>query len=320
MSTFIPDDPASQVENMPMRHTFILLGEKQLFGVHMTQYHTEVHKYQMIFKLSLPEKIHQQYLALRAQNPKDTWIICNAKESPEAKPGEVREFVVPDIAAGLVTKFTANIFQGIPPFPHEDMADPQFFPWSTKYARPAIEEFEVTVERIVTFRPFDHLATLQTYATYLLFGDSKSGETHMTNLQTARLATKLLEPPAFGPDYDHIMSLKERPDWLQQDALLEAGIIVTTPEVRLIDADSGEPVIPVEAPFKEGEEIEVLYRGMRPVRSLIAGPSYLFCSAVCNSPQFFGAPVGDHKQLTRLPKVQPVCEFTPMPEKYWPAT
>lgn len=302
---------------MPMQHTFILLGEKQLFGVHMTQYHTEVHKYQLVFKLSLPEKTRREYLELRAKSPTDTWVICNAKNSAMAKAGEVREFIVPDIGAGIVTKFTANIFQGIPPFPHEDMADPQFFPWSKKYAKPAIAEFEVTVERVVTFRPFDHQATLPTYASYFLFGDSKSDETHMTNLQTARLATKLLEPPAFGPDYDHIMSLQKRPDWLQQDAMLEAGIVITTPNVRMIDTDSGDPIIPTDSPFAEGEEIEVLYRGMRPLRSVVAGPSYLFCTAVANSPQFFGAPSSDNKQVSKLPKVQPVCHFTQMPKQYW---
>lgn len=317
MQTFTPEDSAAQVENMPMQHSFILVGEKQLFALHMTQYHTEVHKYQMIFKISLAEAVHQQYLALRAQNPKDTWVLCNAKSSPNAKPDEVREFIVPDIGGGLVTKFSASIFQGIPPFPHEDMAESDFFPWSKKYAKPAIEEIEVTVERVVTFRPFDHQAILPTYASYLLFGDSKSGETHMTNLQTARLATRLLEPPAFGPDYDHIMSLQKRPDWLKQDAMLEAGIVITTPNVRLTDAASGQPVIPIDSPFSEGEEVEVLYRGMRPIRSLVAGPSYLFCTAVANSPQFFGGATEDSDQRTALPKVQPVCHFSQMPKLYW---
>ena len=318
MATFNPDDPTSQVENMPYQHTFILVGERQLFGVHMTQYHTEVHKYQCVFKLSLPKKIRREYLALRAQNPKDTWVLCNAKNSDTAKPKEVREFIIPELGAGLVTKFTASIFQGIPPFTPEDMeTDPHFFPWSTKYAKPAIGEFEASVERVVTFRPFDHLKVLPTYASYLLFGDSNSGETHMTNLQTARLATSLLEPQIFGPDYDHIMSLAKRPAWLEQDAMLEAGIVLTTPMVRLIDSNSGQPAIPSVSPFTEGEEIEVIYRGIRPVRSMTAGPTYLFCTAVCNSPGFFAPPSTDSKQLTKLPKVTPVCEFSMMPKRYW---
>jgi len=92
MANFISDDPSSQVENMPMQHTFILVGEAQLFGVHMTQYHTEVHKYQVIVKLSLPENIQREYRTLRTQNPNDSWVICNAKNSTTARAGEIREY------------------------------------------------------------------------------------------------------------------------------------------------------------------------------------------------------------------------------------
>jgi len=318
MTEFKPEDPNSPLKNPDYQHTLILLGEQQLFAVHMTQYHTEWHKYQAIFKISLPDSIYRQYLALRAKNPKDTFVICNAKDNEKAQPGEIREFTVPDLGSGMVTRFTANIFQGLRPFtPETAAADPHFFPWSKKYAKAAIGEFEVSVDRVVYYSPFDHLKVLPSYATYLLFGDSKSGETHMTNLQTARIATKLLEPQVFGPDYDHIMSLKQRPEWLQYDAMLEAGIPVTTPNIRLTDPDSGTATIPAAQPFAEGEEIEVMYRGIRPLRSVIAGPSYLFCTAVANSPDFFAEPAADSGIHTKLPRVTPVCDFSVMPEHYW---
>ena len=317
------DIPIPQVENEPHQHAFILLGEKQLFGVHMTQYHCELHKYQIILKISLPDKIYNEYIALRQQNLKDTFVLCNAKSykiplPTDAESVPVRSFCVPDLGAGIVTKFTANIFQGIRPLSDAEIAaDSHFFPWAKKYVKPAIGEFEVTVERVVTFRPFDHLATLPNYARYLIFGDGKSGETHMTNLQTAALVTSPFEPQVFGPDYDHVMSLAERPKWLEQDAMLEAGIVVTTPIVSLIDPDTGQPTIPVQQPFAEGSEIEVLYRGIVPARTVIAGASYLYCTAVCNSPRFFAKHPPHNNYLDTLPKVEPVCDFSMMPKRYW---
>ena len=315
-----------QVENMAHQHAFILVGEKQLFGVHMTQYHCELHKYQIILKFSLPDKVYKDYLEFRRKNPDDTFVLCNAKDKKHSehkdetdkKNKEVREFCVPDLGAGIVTKFTANIFQGIRPLsPAEVATDAHFFPWARKYVKPVIGEFEVTVERVVMFRPFDHLHTLPDYATYLIFGDGKSGEAHMTNLQTAMLITDSFEPQVFGPDYDHVMSLAERPDWLLQDAMLEAGIVVTTPMVRLIDPETGEPTIPDTSPFEQGSAIDVLYRGIGPSRTVIAGKTYSYATEVCNSAQFFAERPSYNSYLNSLPSVPAVFEFSLMPSNYW---
>jgi hypothetical protein len=308
----------SQVENMAHQHAFILVGEKQLFGVHMTQYHCELHKYQLIVKFNLPQNIYENYLRLHQKNPDDTFILCNAKDKKSATFDEVRSFSVPDIGAGMVTKFTANIFQGMRPLsPEEIESDEHFFPWAKKYAKSALGEFEVCVKRIVTFRPFNHLYTLPRYASYLIFGDSTSGETHMTNLQTAALVTSPFEPPVFGPDYDHVMSLLERPGWLQQDAMLESGVVVTTPIVQLTDSQTGRPTIPGISPFSKGTTVEVLYRGIGPVRSVTAGASYLFSTVVCNSPIFFAQPPAYNSYLNTLPDVPGVFDISQMPKKYW---
>lgn len=307
-----------QVENQDHQHAFVLVGKEQLFGVHMTQYHCEIHKYQVILKLSLPEEIHQEYRALRELNPNDTYVLCNAKNNKNMKEGEVREFCVPDIGAGMVKTFTANIFQGMRPLtPEEIESDEHFFPWARKYAKASIGEFEVTVERVVTYRPFDHIHAMPAYATYLLFGDSKSGETHMTNLQTAALLTSHYEPEVFGTDYDHIMSLAERPDWLNQDAMLESGIVVTTPIVRLSDPQTGLPTIPAVSPFAQGTTIEVLYRGIGPVRRVMAGPTYLYCTVVCNSESLFSEPPSYNNYMNTLPAVPPVFDISSMPKRYW---
>lgn len=320
MLTFAAHEAPPQVENGAHQHAFILVGEKQLFGVHMTQYHCELHKYQIILKLKLPDAVYEDFVKLRQAYPNDSFVLCNAKD-PEHEilpPDEIRSYSIPDLASCRVTHFTANIFQGIRPLSQEEIAaDPHFFPWAKKYAHAAIGEFTATVERIVLFRPFDHLDQLSEYARYFLFGDDESGEAHMTNLQTASLVTSPFEPQVFGPDYDHVMSLAERPDWLQQPAMLEAGIIVTTPIVRLVDPETGEPTIPTEPPFAGGSPIEVLYRGIGPARSVIVGATYLYCTEVCNSPRFFADRPNYDSYLDSLPNVEPVCHFSMMPKRYW---
>lgn len=320
MLTFSHAEEIPQVENKPHQHAFILVGEKQPFGVHMTQYHCELHKYQIILKLKLPEKEQKEFSKLRQVNPDDTFLLCNAKDPEHSvpTPDEIRSFCIPDLGSGRVTKFTANIFQGIRPLsPEEIAADPHFFPWAKKYAHAAIGEFQVEVERIVLFRPFDHLQQLPEYALYFLFGDHKAKEAHMTHLQTASLATGPFEPQVFGPDYDHVMSLAEPPEWLKQPAMLEAGIVVSTPIIRLLDPETGEPTIPAAPPFNAGEPIDVLYRGIGPSRSVIAGATYLYCTEVCNSPQFFAHSPDYDNYLDSLPAVKPVCHFSMMPKRYW---
>lgn len=329
MVTQNPHEPApgAQVENEPHRHAFVLVGENQLFGVHMTQYHCELHKYQIILKLKLPNEpdtpgaptIYTEYLKLRELYPDDTFVLCNAKNPEHGVPyPDNREYCIPDLGSGRITEFTANIFQGFRPISKEQEAkDVHYFPWDEQYCNPVLGEFTVQVERIVLFRPFDHLEVLPTYARYFLFGDGDSDECHMTNLQTASLITSAFEPPVFGPDYDHVLSLASRPDWLEQDALLEAGVIVTTPVVRLVDPETDLPTIPAEAPFAEDEKVEVLYRGMLPVRSVIAAKTYSYCTPVCNSPRFFMPKPEQDSYLQSLPQVPIAFEFSIMPKRYW---
>jgi hypothetical protein len=320
MVTHNPHEDVPQVENEKHQHAFVLVGNRQLFGVHMTQYHCELHKYQIILKLSLPDTVYDEFMRLRENNPQDTFVLCNAKDPKNVilAPGEVRSYSIPDIGSGRVTHFTANIFQGIRPLsPEEIAADSHFFPWGKKYAHAAIGEFEATIERIVLFRPFDHLQKLAEYARYFIFGDDKSSEVHMTNLQTASLATGPYEPQVFGPDYDHVMSLAERPDWLEQASMLEAGIVVSTPKVRLLDPQTGDPAIPAEMPFAEGEIIEALYRGIGPARQIKAGVTYLYCTEVCNSPRFFQPKPPYDSYLHSLPEFEPTCQFSVMPKRYW---
>ena len=268
------------ITNMRHQHAFVVVGMQQLFGVHMTQYHCELHKYQVIIKFKIDDDIRQQLAEVRKHAPRDTFMLVNQTGDPVD--GLFGEFSIPELANGTVERFRADIYQGLPPFPEEDAAKPHFIPWKAEYVNPVFANLVVEVERIVQFRPFAHHYKLPEFATYFLFG--KDDEAHMTNLQTAALDSSPFEPAVFGPDYDHVMSLLQAPGWLDKP-MLESGIVVTTPKVRLVDADTGRPTIPCDNVFAEGESVEVLYRGMGERLRVTAGATFLQLTAVCNGPE-----------------------------------
>jgi hypothetical protein len=280
------------VINPPHQHAFILTGNDVLFGTHMTQYHCEIHKYQMVLRLGLPPEARQALRDLRRRNPAATFVLCNAPADPDRG---ITLLSVPDIASGRRPAFTGNIFFGFrdPPDPAPD----GWFPWDLSWTIPMIADVEVTVERVVLFRPFAHHEPPPPHPSYFLFGHGT--EAHMTNLQTAGLLTGPFDAPRFGIDYDHVTSLAEAPQWLEP-AMLEAGIVVSLPSIPRLDAD-GHPVILPDAPFAPGEMVETLYRGMGPVRRVKAGPRWLWASVVCNSPEIVGDTPGMSFHITKMP-------------------
>lgn len=271
------DHGGNYVTNHPHNHVFFLLGDETIFGVHMTQYHCEIHKYQLILKLKLPDAAKAKLQQLRREYPDDSFILGNVETSEFP---DIAEMTVPDLASGATPTFTGHIFQGLRPLSEEEMQVPHFYPWQHTRCSPAIAKIEVAVERVVMFRPFMHHQDRPPYASYFLWGEG--GEAHMTNLQTASLATGPFEPEGFGPDFDNIMSLARAPDWLDP-ALLKAGICVSTPAIDMYDFDTWK----TEAVFPEGSQITTLYRGIGPARSVTAGKTYLNATAVCNSAGFW---------------------------------
>ena len=261
-----------RIDNMPHQHAMTLVGHETVFAVHMTQFYMEEHKYQLIFEVSFPDEIREKLDKARRRNPKDWFVLSNDAHDP---------FTVPDLASGRKRKYRAQIFQGLPPFTDRDEESTHFYPWSADRVKPFLTDFKATVERVVMFRPFAHNAELPEFATYLMFG--KGQEVHMTNLQTGRLATSRFDTLAFGPDYDHVMSLRERPKGFA-DAQIEAGIVATLPAIRLREAFTGEQTIPGHWPFKPGDKMQMLYRGILPEFTAIAGESFLFGTSVCSSP------------------------------------
>ncbi|GAA6189814.1 hypothetical protein [Litorivita sp. NS0012-18] len=277
------------VSNHPHQHAFVLTGghlpEHPVFGVHMTQYHCEIHKYQIVLRIELEADVLARLNEMRAVAPRDCFVLCNAGTEDDPS---LTEMTVPDLASGATEDFTGNIFQGMRPFPAEP--DEHFFPWARKYCRPALAMVKVRISRVILWRPFAHHEPQPDHPSYFIWGHARMregrvvGEAHATNLQTAALATGRFEAPAWGPDYDHIMTLAEPPQWLDP-ALLAAGVVVSVPAIDLKADPAGGGGIPFGAPFKEGAAVTTLYRGMAPARAITAGPTYFNSTAVCNSPE-----------------------------------
>jgi hypothetical protein len=55
------------------------------------------------------------------------------------------------------------------------------------------------------------------------------------------------------------------------------------PKVRLRKKSNSEQCIPATKPFQPGEQVQLLYRGIQPALTVIAGESFLYGTAVCNS-------------------------------------
>lgn len=283
------------IKNHPHQHAFTIVGTKHLFGVHMTQYHCEIHKYQIILRFSISETYHDELNAARAEHPDEFFVLCNAE-------GDENAFTIPSLGGGQTTTFLGNIFHGIPPLP--DPEPPHFFPWASTYCRAMIPDVEVTVERLALYRPFRHTEVAPKYANYWMFGEGD--EAHLTNLQTAGLSSGPLEgdPQLYGTDIDTVLSLTEAPDWLGQDQL-RAGVPLSAPHVPHRDPGTGHIHIPHETPFEKGQSYKMLYRGIGEPQMVTAGPTFLYCAVVNNGPTPEAWPYPDGP-----------CVITPMPEKY----
>lgn len=296
--------PEPDVKNIPHQHAFVLVGDETLFAVHMAQFHCELHKYQLIFKLTLNGK-EDALRKLRKAYPNEALFFCNGDDTADW-------FSIPSIPAGnrdgSKKELKGNIFVGMRPFPPPDKMPENFFPWKCDRATPAIADVCVTVERVVLFRPYAHHEELPDFATYFLWGEG--GEAHITNKQVASLSSSAFETRSFGPDVDFVGSLATPKgdytpvDWLE-DTLLSAGTIITVPSVRMRDPLTGDITIPPTPPLEQGESYGALYRGVTPARSITMGPTFMYCTAVINTPD-------------RIPNLDSdIFGIFEMPKKYW---
>ncbi len=256
------DPPQERVLNLPHYHAFILLGKEQLFASHLSQLFCEIHMYQFVVEVSLPESARSAFVKEREAHPGDSYFLANAM--PDSKVGTTADdpMTLPELAGRLRTSFAGNIFRGIP-------YQQKYEHWPWDGVRPVLSDIPVNVVRIVHFRPFAATMNYPDTLTYLLFG--AGSEAHIVHYQTKM------------PDYDHMASLKAAPSWLAND-MLAAGVMVDLPDVPRLGASEQATGVRCTNPFEDGATVQVRYRSAGPGRPVTIGHSYWFCTRVCNNP------------------------------------
>lgn len=339
--------PKRLIGNVAHQHAFILVGKgfnekfdpegtglDCAFGVHMTQYHCELHKYQIVMKYrfdfshavihgepDLQEALEKAksegkpahlYKKLRQEYGDITFFLGNANdEDPSPVEGLTEEFSIPALGNGSVKEFLGNIFFGLRAPTEEDMKKPHFFPWSKDRCKGVIENIVVHCERVVIYRPFEHVTQLPEYALYYIFGEGD--EAFMTHIQTAETSCNPFVPKSYGPDYDDVVALKSAPvravgsgmEKILDDDLLQAGVKVSIPELPLeVDEEGKKPAAyPIPMMMRKAEPVTVMYRGIGPSFTVTPEHCYLYATVVCNSPD-------------RLPHDGAEQKWTPMPPRF----
>lgn len=265
-----PPPPCSQrpCENPRMWHAFVLVGTDTLFASHITNLFLEVHKYHLVIEISLPEPCLSKLMADRERHPADSFFMANAIKDVDLGRTETDPINLPEVAAGLRTSFIANVWHGVPNKPVYD-----HWPW--KGVRPICTNVEVAVDRIVHFMPFTATMNHPDRLTYLLFGSGDKA--YLMHIQTMHRRK---------PDFDHVASLKEAPDWLAQD-LLQAGAVIDLPDHKrfgnIADEQRGSRC---KSPFENGAKVDVRYRGIDikepPRRAVTIGSNMWFCTRIAN--------------------------------------
>ena len=182
-------DDMMAIPNDPDRHAFVMLGSEHLFLSHLTMFHMENHCYQLILRAKLPPDVMQAYRLWRKNNAENTYFLGNIKSDL---------WTCPQVKIGARKSFIADIWEGIP---HK--AAYEEWPW--EHQTPIAKSVNVTIEDIVYYRHFDFNHGFPNDLSYLLFG--MKPEAFLVHFQTKE------------PDFDHVLSLVEAPDWLPAEQL-----------------------------------------------------------------------------------------------------
>lgn len=224
--------------------------------------------YQLIIEISLPEPYRTTLIEERKKYPGDSFFVANALPDPKlGTDGDAMN--LPRVAAGLRTSFMGNVWHGIP-------NKPEFKGWPWKGVKPLISNVEISIKRIVHFMPFSSSMNHPDRLSYLLFG--AGDEAHLMYIQTMH---------GKEPDFEHVASLEEVPDWLPAD-LLKAGAVIDLPDQeRFGSIEDEKRGVRCASPFADRTTIEVRYRGLEPKpprRSVAIGNNKWFCTRSGNIP------------------------------------
>jgi len=231
------------IDIAPDQHAFVMLGERTLFLCHITMFHAEEHRFQMVLRATLPAYAMQAYVDDRAAHPDETYFLGNS----------VQDLItVPSLQAGVRKAFIADIFRGIPKELH-------YLSWPWEHSAPLVAQVPLTIDRIVYARHFDFGLEYPQDLTYIVFGSGD--ESHLTHYQVKE------------PDYDHVLSLRGAPAWLPPLAL-ESSVHLNFPNLHQTMPYCFNPL--PEAVY------EVTYAGLPQLYTIEVGKTHWFSTKMLN--------------------------------------
>ncbi|ATC23556.1 hypothetical protein EIB18_02985 [Caulobacter vibrioides] len=181
------------IVDTPNTHGMFMLGTTTLYLCHMPMFCKEDHHYQMTLQVSLDAASMATYLADKAGNPGSAYNLINL---------DTCQFTLPDLATGAVTTYPAIIYRD---YSNDGGGTP---------SNPIVQSATVTVERVLYYRAFDQNIPRPDNLSYILFGDGQ--QAHLDHYIAA------------DPDFQHLLTLPEAPNWLSVTQL-KAGVLVTFP-------------------------------------------------------------------------------------------
>jgi len=182
----------SKIVHQPHSHGFVLVGSGTLFLCHLPVFHKEIHRYQLIMQVSLPEYQLLKYRQFRQHYSEDTFILGNMSIDP---------MTLLSLIEGVRKEFIGEMFRGFP----EEIS-----------SKPVMKNIRVTIEKVVYARHFDATFDYPPYLTYIIFG--AGDEAHLTHYIS------------HFPDFHHITTLNTIPSWLPQPQL-STGVTVNFPTI-----------------------------------------------------------------------------------------
>lgn len=231
-------DDKQTIINIPERHAFCIVGEDTLFLCHQIMTHMEPHAYELILEVEIPEDAKRKIFADRDKNGKSHFF--GNKDGGE--------FTLPSIVSGNRTSFTADVWNTVPDSdPPDVLPEPPWAGlWNKPTAEPWLSDVKVTIKRIAHFRHLNRNEHSRKFESYILFGRGK--EAH------------ILHSVLFQPEYDHVASLKEAPDWIDEEQL------ISTVEISLPHLPYDNYSTYTDNPLPDNSRHRVLYYGLTEYR------------------------------------------------------
>lgn len=214
---------------MPMRHAFCVVGTETLFLCHQIMSHMEGHNCEFVLEVELPDDIKKRILKDRLAGHSH-WIANQ----------EADLMTLAQLKSGNKIIFKADAWNAIPNkhnppnAPWGDPENPDVDPW--------LADFEVKVKRIVHYRHVNLNCPSRIHEQYILFG--KGNEAH------------IYHSIVWQPEYGHVATLKNAPEWISKDQL-EASIIISINDLSWRN-DQTYCNIPLES----GNKYKVCYFGI----------------------------------------------------------